>query len=49
MTIKSIFILSMLLLSLFSFSQPAIEGKWKSEENNILNIDMLLMVIVSLF
>jgi hypothetical protein len=23
----------MLLLSLISFSQPAIEGKWKSEEN----------------
>jgi len=39
MTIKSIFILSMLLLSLFSFSQPAIEGKWKSKENgNVIEI-----------
>jgi len=33
MNIKSISIISMLLLSLFSFSQQAIEGKWKSEEN----------------
>ena len=33
MAIKSISIVSMLLLSLLGFSQPAIEGKWKSEEN----------------
>ena len=33
MTMKGIYIVSMLLLSLISFSQPAIEGKWKSEEN----------------
>jgi len=39
MTIKSISILSMLLLSFFSFSQLAIEGKWKSEENgNVIEI-----------
>ena len=39
MTIKSISIVSMLLLSLFSFSQSAIEGKWKSEENgNVIEI-----------
>jgi len=33
MILKSISLISLLLLSLFSFSQPAIEGKWKSEEN----------------
>ena len=36
MTMKGIYIVSMLLLSLISFSQPAIEGKWKSEENGIV-------------
>ena len=33
MNIKSISIISMLLFSLFSFSQSQIEGKWKGEEN----------------
>ena len=33
MNIKSISIISMLLVSLFSFSQQAIEGKWKGEDN----------------
>ena len=39
MAIKSISIVSILLLSLLGFSQPTIEGKWKSEENgNIIEI-----------
>jgi len=39
LTIKSLSVVTMLLFSLFSFSQPAIEGKWKSEENgNVIEI-----------
>ncbi len=32
MNIKSIFMVSLLLLLLYGFSQPSIEGKWKSVE-----------------
>ncbi len=39
MAIKSISIVSILLLSLLGFSQPTIEGKWKSEENgNVVEV-----------
>ena len=39
MKIKSISIISMLLFSLLSFSQQAIEGKWKGEDNgNVIEI-----------
>jgi len=39
LTIKSLSVVTMLLFSLFSFSQSAIEGKWKGEENgNVIEI-----------